>query len=247
MESREWEIWDDKKVVGMARTWHNPSASEEKKHQRLTKEVYSLIEGNSVLDVACGMGHLYALAKDNLEYLGVDTSQAMLSEAKDSYQQGQDKFRFGDAYDLSALSDFDTVVATGLILHLSESESVIKQLWSRARICVVLSAWVGETPLFWKTKHPPSLEDLIQMAKVGRLRTLKGLLSRGESWKIVWTTFKHLILQEESKELIQRRETVEHLSQIFKGLKNLAKVEELPFHNPVDGESNYIFKLWKAR
>lgn len=250
---RKWEIWDKKQAEALASGWRNPSdlqhnssVSEDDRHWRLTQKVYSLIEGESVLDVGCGMGHLFILVKDRFEYLGIDTSQGMLNKAREFFPENEDKFQLGDAYDLSMLPNFDTVVATGVLLHLPNSEPVIEQLWSKARICTIFSAWIGETPLT-KTTKLVSLKGLIQTLRAAKLQALKRLILRKEPKELIWRTLKQLILRGESKELIQRRETVQHLSEIFKKLEHLGRIEEFPFSNPFSGESNYIFKLWKER
>jgi len=163
--NRKWEMWDDKNVERLAGSWSNPASLpsgsfvEDGSHWSLIQRIYALTEGESVLDVGCGMGHLFALVKDKFDYLGIDTSQPMLKKAQDFFPENEDKFKLGDAYDLSALPEFDTVVAVGLILHLPDSERVIKQLWNQARICIVFSAWIGETPL--KRKVPMSFKNRI--------------------------------------------------------------------------------------
>ena len=207
---RKWEIWDEKMAEQFTCGEATPpdllldlSLAENHRHGRLVKKVYSMIEGESVLDVGCGVGYLFPFVKGRLKYLGVDTSKSMLSKAKEFFPLDKEKFQFGDAYDLSMLPRFDTVVAIGVILHLPDSDHVIQQLWSKAQICVVFSTWIGMTCKLVTTNRGPG------------------------------------------KKLIQRRETIRHLSKIFHKLENLDSVEKCHFSNPVSGESNYIFKLWE--
>ncbi len=159
MKSRNWELWDERNVKRLASSWLNPETlphdtfKEDGSHWNLIQKVYPLIEGESVLDVGCGMGHLFMMAKGYIDYLGIDSSKAMIEKAQEYFPGDKDKFRLGDAYDLSisrGMWYFDSVVALGLILHLPESVTVIKQLWSKACDCVILSAWIGDTPLFWR-------------------------------------------------------------------------------------------------
>ena len=249
----EWEIWDEKMVKQLASGWRNPadlqldfSSSETDRHWRLTQKVHSLIEGESILDVGCGMGHLFILVKDCFDYLGIDTSQAMLKTAREFFPEHQDKFQFGDAYDLSTLPTFDTVVATGVLLHLPDSGPVIEQLWSKARRCTILSMWIGETP-HTETVGLVSLKELIQTLKTAERQVLKRLILRKEPKELIWRTLKGLILRRDNKGLILRRDTAQHLSEIFHKLEHLDRIEGFPFSNPFSGESNYIFKLWKER
>ncbi len=155
-----YEIWDKKKVRGMAKGWKDPvkliddpKAEERDRHWRLIKGIYSLIEGSSVLDVACGMGHLYALCGEKCDYLGIDSSEYMIQQAKEFFPQDAGKFQVGTAYDLSGYPIFDTVVASGLILHLPDPVPVLRELWSHSQLSLVFSAWVNDTPTLWKTKQ----------------------------------------------------------------------------------------------
>lgn len=152
---KEWEVWNNDRAEGLAKGWGNPNQSIKEinlssgeKHGKLINNIHFLIEreGENVLDVGCGLGHLYALLKD-VDYLGIDSSKAMLKKAREFFPEDKDKFQFGSVYDLSNLPLFDTVVANGLILHLPESELAIMQLWSKTKICLIFTAWLGETAL----------------------------------------------------------------------------------------------------
>jgi len=156
--SREWEIWDEGLVGVMAKQWHDPNfcVREEKvgRHWNLIKMGASLVEGDSILDVACGFGHLFALLRDR-DYLGIDSSEYMVKQARKFFPDDENRFQLGDAYDLSAHPMFDTVIAIGLLHHLPDPEPVIKQLWSKAEICVVFTVWLGKSPL----KHTSKTRD----------------------------------------------------------------------------------------
>jgi len=206
MSNRRWEIWDKNLTNSIAKErWLSPQACLEGKgakggiHWQLIRQVASLVEGNSVLDVACGLGHLYILVKGK-EYLGIDNSESMIEKCREYFPQEKDFFQVGDAYDLNEYPRYDTVTAVGLLLHLPDPEPVIKELWKKTLKCLILTAWIGDIELIKPT-------------------------------------------QIDTKMLIQRRDTKESLQRIFKMLKGLDHVEETPFQNPNQGESNYIFKL----
>lgn len=146
---REWEVWHERRVANLSKSWGNPNECAKGKipkkgrtHWGLIEKATSLVEGGSVLDVGCGLGHLFSLLRDT-DYLGIDTSEPMIRRAREYFPADRCKFQIGDAYDLSSLPEFDTVVAIGLIIHLPNPEKLLRQLWSRARICMIFSAWVG--------------------------------------------------------------------------------------------------------
>ena len=163
---RKWETWNRGNTKRLAHSWGNPkdltlnSTSKIHRHSRLLQEAFLLIEGESILDVACGLGHLFALTKGYFRYLGIDTSQPMIDQALAFFPQDQDKFQLGDAYNLTMLPNSDTVIAIGLILHLPKSEPVITQLWNRTKICTIFTAWITETLLLRKV--PPSPRSIKQ-------------------------------------------------------------------------------------
>lgn len=148
---REWEVWQEWRAGDLANSWGDPKKCAQgevpikgKEHWRLIKKAASLVEGKSILDVGCGFGHLFSFFRDR-DYLGVDTSEHMLKRARAFFPEDKDRFQIRDVYDLSCLKEFDSVVAVGVIIHLPELEKVLKQLWSRTRICTVFSVWIGDS------------------------------------------------------------------------------------------------------
>lgn len=98
----------------------------------------SLLEGSTVLDVGCGVGHLYPFVKPLVsEYLGVDTSDEMLKFAKQFFPGV--RFEHGDVYDLSPLGVFDTVYCLSTMIHLPEIEAPIRELWKHVGRALVFN------------------------------------------------------------------------------------------------------------
>ena len=91
--------------------------------------------GKTVLDVGCGMGHLYHLLKENtdLDYLGCDNSVEMLKKAWGFFPDEKERFVEGDVFDLSNFDEVDSVISVSLLMHLPDIEEPIRQMWSRAK------------------------------------------------------------------------------------------------------------------
>jgi SAM-dependent methyltransferase len=111
----------------------------------------SLTMGNSVLDIGCGCGHLYALirwiawteALNRIKYLGVDDSPEMLAFCHDAFPEG--KFELGDVYDLSGLPMFDTVCCLSVLLHLPDPwDKPLSELWGRAGKALVFNTLIDD-------------------------------------------------------------------------------------------------------
>lgn len=214
-------IWDDKRVNAMAEVWRNPNELlgddtilKYDRHWRLINEIYKLIEGNSVLDVGCGMGHLFALVKNKFDYIGVDGSESMIRVAKHYFLDNANQFQFGDVYNLTNFPNVDTVVASGLLLHLAYPEIAIKQLWNKVNKCLIFSVWIGKTPLMWQGRQP----------------LIKRMFGIKEHTKLG---------------VIQRRETIDDIKNRIQWLDGVKSYIYIPFNNPHEGESNYIFKVNK--
>lgn len=93
-----------------------------------------LVRYHSVLDVACGVGHLYPLLQPRVcRYKGVDSSEAMIECARWYFPAAE--FEIGDAYDLSDQDEYDTVITTSLLIHIDriDTEKILTELWAHAR------------------------------------------------------------------------------------------------------------------
>jgi 2-polyprenyl-3-methyl-5-hydroxy-6-metoxy-1,4-benzoquinol methylase len=131
-------FWDEKRVQFYIDTWGPPTSP--KKWQGLNRMDIpaDLLKGTAVLDVGCGLGHLYYALKGKVKtYVGVDASSQMLEKAREYFPEAD--FRQGDAYDLSAFPQFNTVYSISLLIHLPDVEEPIRQLWSKTEErCVFL-------------------------------------------------------------------------------------------------------------
>lgn len=179
MTERPWEIWDKEEVNNIERAWGSPEGGKGR-HQALIERVVGLIKGKSVLDVGCGLGHIYGALKhakkvDIETYFGIDSSPAMVEKASSHFGGGL--FSVGDAYDLSALSCADTVVCLDVVKHLPETWPVLEQLWSKAEKCVILVTNVGEKQQTRKTPAGGGKYLIYRVETVENLMTLFNRLS----------------------------------------------------------------------
>ena len=147
---REWEVWDAELVDALKHSWTKDS---NEYHWQLINKANGLIEGDSVLDIGCGLGHLYALLKNkHIKYMGIDTSKEMIKAVQNYYQDKKELFQYGDIFDLSQYLSFDTVIAVGVFVHLPIDEVIdaLNQMWNNARICIVFSVNLGERRIIRK-------------------------------------------------------------------------------------------------
>ena len=139
--SREFEIWD---VEGhsdyLNRSWGDPK-NRRGRHWEHMLSAGKLIRGKTVLDVACGMGHMFHLLMDmeNIDYLGCDSSVEMLKKARGFFPDDKERFVEGDVFDLSNFGEVDSVIAVSLLMHLPDIEVPIRQMWSRAKKELIFS------------------------------------------------------------------------------------------------------------
>lgn len=146
MQTRSWEVW--KNMDGYEKyyleVWGPPNDIDKWRqgHKFRLRKALSLLVGESVLDVGCGMGHLYHLLEDRIQYTGVDNAQKQIEYARHFFPEAD--FRIGDTYDLSGFPMADTVYAISVLLHLPDLIEPLKQLLGRARKAVVFDMYIGD-------------------------------------------------------------------------------------------------------
>jgi len=144
LSERNWDVWQGR--LGGARahryygTYGKPQ-NPELEHRGRMELASSLIAGKSVLDIGCGIGHLLHFVKEGIDYVGADTSPAMIRVAKSFTPNGI--FRIGDIYDLSPFDMFDTVLCQSVLIHLPKIKIPIQEMWNHARRAIVFSIPIG--------------------------------------------------------------------------------------------------------
>jgi SAM-dependent methyltransferase len=99
-----------------------------------------LIEGESILDMGCGVGHQYPYVK-HLKYLGVDNSTPMLEKARQFHPEAT--FTYGDIYNMNGLPVMDTVLCQSLMIHLPDTDKPIAELWKHTGKALIFSTPIG--------------------------------------------------------------------------------------------------------
>jgi len=133
--NRDWEVWTKEYVLALVERDWAAEATSDRPHPSGHMRFIHLMEGDSILDVACGVGHCVYALPDGVKYLGVDTSIAMLAHAKKRFPEHH--FQVGDAYNLKDIPQFDTVIASALLFHLPKIRIPIFQMWSKAKKCLL--------------------------------------------------------------------------------------------------------------
>lgn len=142
--NRSWEVWTEAGTNHLMNDWGAPSNPRvNARHTKLIRVVADQIGRETVLDVCCGMGHLYHFIADKVKhYLGIDNSLPMIEVAWDAFDPDRELFQVYDVFDLSSLDMFDTVVNISLIQHLPSQyiQPVIEQMWSRTKKRFIIEA-----------------------------------------------------------------------------------------------------------
>ncbi|MCK5643632.1 MAG: class I SAM-dependent methyltransferase [Gammaproteobacteria bacterium] len=136
-ELREWEVWDGKLVNDLEiKHWGDPD-HKRGRHWLLNSYVATYVkEGDTVLEIAPGMGHLYSMIKETAhKYLGLDTSQAMIDKFKENFPEADSKddlyktcIRYGDAFTLEDEPIADVVLNVDMLMHIPGELKVIEYL-----------------------------------------------------------------------------------------------------------------------
>ena len=151
----DYSSFDDERLRGIIKGWDGLGGY----HGLLIRKCALLAMGHSVLDVGCGLCHLFeGLQKINHlkkidEYVGVEKNFFILGLAHERYPDF--KIVHGDIYNLSVLPMFDTVYAVGLYREEPRLEKGIVELLSHANRCVILTYFadvMGRVPKSLKIK-----------------------------------------------------------------------------------------------
>jgi SAM-dependent methyltransferase len=113
----------------------------------LIKITKSISDGSRVLDAGCGNGRLLeAFIGKNIDYLGVDSCEKLLSLAKENYPDS--KFRQANILDLGTVPeyDFDAVFSIAVLHHLPGKDLQLKAMRQLYNKCkkggqVVITVW----------------------------------------------------------------------------------------------------------
>lgn len=96
--------------------------------QSITESVKS---GESLIDVGCGSGRLLDILPQNINYLGIDSSDKLLEVAKRNYPNHN--FQIGKLPALNISGQFDQVFCKAVLHHIPSREQrilALKQLWN---------------------------------------------------------------------------------------------------------------------
>jgi SAM-dependent methyltransferase len=100
----------------------------------------------SILDLGCGNGRLLEVLPNQVKYLGIDNSEALIRLARENYPGKE--FRFGDILELDKLpeTDFTTIFCLAVLQHIPGRNLRLKALKQMSAKLVpggqlIISAW----------------------------------------------------------------------------------------------------------
>jgi len=203
--SRKNEIWD---VEGHADQllylWGDPRENQRGRHWALMVAVARLVRGNSVLDVACGMGHFLPVLnreKPNVSYMGFDNSVEMLKKAQVTQPEDADKFRLDDVYVPKKEWKMNTVISIDLLIHVPDIETPIKNMWNMAERELILVMRVDEEGFYnekgysGETVLPEDKKLILRGEKREDLFHIFGKLEDLASIEVFWYDFRSTIFR----------------------------------------------------
>ena len=169
MSERDWEVWEEEHVNYLVKMWGTPD-KRGGRHWILIHRLATLIESGTLLDVGCGLGHLYGELKrgsKKIDYTGLDSSPAMIVRCKSHFTEDAERFDVGDIYDLSPQGMYDTVSCVDVLIHLPGSIEVpLQQLWGHTKKHLVLSVRTGNKTHMGKRRQKYNPEGKYTVVRI---------------------------------------------------------------------------------
>lgn len=106
----------------------------------------------SLLDVGCGLAHLYSHIKKeglNIDYSGIDAVSEMIDSAKQQHPEIAPQLSVSSVLDIET-KNFDVVVASGIFYVACSKERMLEEIDKLFSICTIglafnsLSSWSNE-------------------------------------------------------------------------------------------------------
>jgi trans-aconitate methyltransferase len=129
-------------------------------------------EGDMLLDIPCGIGHLYPYVRNRFIYLGLDSSEEMLAVARNSFPEGD--FRLGDIYNLKDYVKPDIIVCLSLFIHLPEPFKILKIINEYFFDKAIIGLQIGRTPIYREKPRG----DKFLIIRRETMKTVKGWLKK---------------------------------------------------------------------
>ncbi len=134
------------------------SGVEGPEHPSRAKAVSSLKGMTSVLDVGCATGVMFELIHarwPGIDYLGIDSTEQFVREARERFPTHADRFQTLSLYDVERLGrTFDAVLCRHVLEHLPDYVPAVQRLYSAARKKLILVFYLPPRPLrFGRKRH----------------------------------------------------------------------------------------------
>lgn len=138
LEAKQDRVWLGDRVPALERHYVV------REHDLLMRKAASLVVGDSVLDVGCGLGHLYehvTRLNPDVKYIGLDQSVDMLKRARARHPNA--RFEQGNIYDMD-FPKFDTVACLDVLHHQPALDPALSALLKQARKALIVTIWIHE-------------------------------------------------------------------------------------------------------
>lgn len=184
------DAWDKLRVENHILTYGPPTDPLPRYDARM-KLIAQRVRCPSVLDVACGVGHLYPLLQPRVRvYKGVDSSVEMIKRAREYFPHAE--FDIGDAYNLVDEDFYGTVIAASLLIHIDrgDTEKILNELWAHAGRQLLFTMPIDKdiTKLVTLGRKVPESSGTTLITHTTHKR-LNDMLARLQPWDIIKIPF----------------------------------------------------------
>jgi SAM-dependent methyltransferase len=169
---KKYQSWDKEVALNYIATYGKPSnpLMAHKVRMNRASSFCNESSGEMLLDIPCGIGHLYPYVKDKFIYTGIDSSPEMLKIARAFFPEGD--FREGDIYNLDDFVKPDIIVCLSLFIHLPNPLLVLKKIKRNFYEKAIIGVQIARRHNYREVKRG----DKILIVRTETMKIVKGWL-----------------------------------------------------------------------
>lgn len=173
---QKYQSWDSEVAKNYVVTYGTPSHPKgaHKIRMQAAAHIIKFMDYSKhqlLMDIPCGVGHLYPFVKEHFDYLGIDASNPMLEIARNYFPEA--KFIKGNIYDIEEWIAPELIVCLSLFIHLPEPLKILKKIYEITENKAIIGIEIGKREIL---RYKPRKEKFLIIRRE-TMKIVKGWLN----------------------------------------------------------------------